>query len=611
MVRSIAHIFFHVAGRHPDRPAFKERGGEDGPVWTYGELARAVKETALGFSTLGVRPGDRVGLFADNSIRWILSDLAVLSLGAADVPRGTDTSPAEVDYLIRHSGARVVILQDRRVLDELAPTLSDIADLQCIVLQEGSFKEGDPRPVLSLDEVRERGRRRLDEGARVEDSISATRGTDTATIVYTSGTTGKPKGVVLTHDNVLHNIRAVPGVVDFRSDDVFLSILPAWHMFERLIEYAAISKACLTIYTTKKTIKRDLVRERPTVLAAVPRVWEILYDEARKRLKEQPAPMRLIATGVLNGSELYRASRRIDPSRNRPTRPWARLFAPVHALGERLVFAKFRGALGGNLKVLVSGGGSLPTHVDRFFDVVGLPLLNGYGLTETAPLVAVRRRDRPTVGTVGLPIPSTLIEVRDPDGRRVSAGQVGVIHVKGPQVMSGYYKDRETTARVLTTDGWFDTGDLGRLHQSGELEITGRAKDTIVLRGGENVEPEPIENALRLSELIDQVIVVGQDRKQLGALIVLDHDALAARLPVGPDGRAVDDEDERRALVRREIDRLLHRARGFKSCEQVRRFTLQDAPFSIESGELTETMKPKRHVILERRGDALAEMFAE
>ena len=243
MVRSIAHIFFHVADRHPDRPAFKERGGDHGRVWTYSDLADAVRETALGFSTLGVGPGDRVGLFADNSIRWILSDLAVLSLGAADVPRGTDTSPAEIDYLIRHSGARVVILQDRRVLDELKPTLADISDLRCIVLQEGSYKEGDPRPVLSLDEVRDRGKKRLLEGADVGEFIAATRGTDTATIVYTSGTTGQPKGVVLTHDNILHNIRAVPGVVDFTSEDVFLSILPAWHMFERLIEYAAISKA--------------------------------------------------------------------------------------------------------------------------------------------------------------------------------------------------------------------------------------------------------------------------------------------------------------------------------------------------------------------------------
>ncbi|MFG0316764.1 MAG: AMP-binding protein, partial [Planctomycetota bacterium JB042] len=253
----------------------------------------------------------------------------------------------------------------------------------------------------------------------------------------------------------------------------------------------------------------------------------------------------------------------------------------------------------------------LPPHVDRFFDVVGLPLLNGYGLTETAPLVSVRRRDRPAIGTVGPAIPGTDVDVRDKDGRSVAAGEVGVLFVKGPQVMPGYYKDRETTARVLTEDGWFDTGDLGRRHANGDIEITGRAKDTIVLRGGENVEPEPIENALRLSDVIDQVIVVGQDRKQLGALIVPDEEVLLQKLPVGPDGAPIDTPDERRKVVRAEVSRLLDRARGFKPFEQVRRFALLDEPFSVESGELTETLKPKRHVILRKRVAALAEMFAE
>ena len=615
MVRSIAHVFFHAAERHPDRPAFKEHGGE-GRIWNYGELAQAVRETALGFSTLGVASGDRVGLFADNSINWIISDLAVLALGAADVPRGTDTSPGEIDYLIRHSGARVVILENRRVLDELSSTLSDIADLRCIVLQEGTFREGDPRTVLSLEEVQERGRSRIAKGASITPFLDQTRGSDTATIVYTSGTTGKPKGVVLTHDNILHNIRAVPAVVEFDPDDIFLSILPAWHMFERLLEYAAISKNCLTIYTSKRTFKQDLLRERPTVLAAVPRVFELLYEEVRRRLSERALLGRLLVNGLIRCGSLYRASCLEDPATRAPINPWGRVFRPFYRLGERLLFQKIRAALGGRLKVLVSGGGSLPWHVDQFFDVVGMPLLNGYGLTETAPLISVRQRQIPRLGTVGPPIPGTLVEVRDTqDGRTLGVGEIGILHVCGPQVMSGYYKDHQATRKVIDGRGYFDTGDLGCVHRSGDIEITGRAKDTIVLRGGENVEPEPIENALRISPLIEQVVVLGQDRKQLAALIVLAEAAVSSMPAHVGSGTSVamdpEDHQELRRQLRAEMDRLLHRARGFKPYEQIRRFHLLSTPFSVGAGELTETLKLRRHIIGEKYGAIIDGMYAK
>ncbi len=612
MVRSIGHVFFHVAERQPERPAFKEFAGA-GRVWTYRELAQAVKETAVGLSSLGIQPGDRVGLFADNSIRWIISDLAVLALGAADVPRGTDTTPGEIDYLVRHSGARVVILENRAALEELAPVLRDVADLRCIVLHEGSYAAGDPRPVLSLDEVRERGRVLIAEGTRFESLLDRVRGDDVATIVYTSGTTGRPKGVVLTHDNVMHNIRAIPAVVEFEVDDVFLSILPAWHMFERLIEYAAISKACLTVYTNKRTFKQDLLRERPTVLAAVPRLYELLYEEARKRLAQGAPLRRAIAQTLIRAGAAWRKFARGDAQGRRWVCAACR---PLHALADRMVGSRFRAALGGRLKFLVSGGGSLPAHIDEFFDVVGLTLLNGYGygLTETAPLVAVRHPRRPALGTVGPPIRETVVEVRDKDGNKVADGEIGVLHVKGPQVMSGYYQDREATRRVLGEDRFFDTGDLGRMRASGEIEITGRAKDTIVLSGGENVEPEPIENQLRLSPLIEQVVVVGQDKKHLGALVVPALDAVRARMPVvagGPEEKIAADDPRVRAMIRREIDRLITREAGFKSHERVPKFALLGEAFSIENGTLTETLKLKRHVVAERHRETIATLFRE
>ncbi len=613
MVRSIGHVFFHVAERQPERPAFKEFAGA-GRTWTYRELAEAVRETAIGLSSLGIQPGDRVGLFADSSIRWIQSDLAVLALGAADVPRGTDSTPGEIDYLMRHSGARVAILENRKSLDELKPALGDIADLRCIVLLEGSYAAGDPRPVLSLDEVRDRGRRLIAEGARLEPHLDRVRGDAIASIVYTSGTTGRPKGVMLTHDNVLHNIRAIPAIVEFQPDDVFLSILPAWHMFERLIEYAAISKGCLTVYTNKRTFKQDLLRERPTVLAAVPRLYELLYEEARRRLTDGAPLRRGVVNTLIRAGQAWRSFARGDARVTGMRRALCAACRPFHLLADRLVGSRFRSALGGRLRFVVSGGGSLPAHIDEFFDFVGLTLLNGYGLTETAPLVAVRHPRKPVLGTVGAPIRDTQVEVRDKDGRALAAGQIGVIHVKGPQVMSGYYQDRDATRRVIGEDRFFDTGDLGRLRPTGELEITGRAKDTIVLSGGENVEPEPIENQLRLSPFVEQVVVVGQDKKHLGALVVPALEAIRQKLPIlaGQNDDALAPDDPRvRDLLRREFDRLLTRAAGFKACERIPRFAVLAHPFSIESGTLTETLKLKRHVIAERHKETIGSLFRE
>lgn len=611
-------MFFHTAATGRRRVAFKERGG-DGKEWTYGAVADAVREIALGFSTLGIGPGDRVGLFADNSIHWILSDLAIQSLGAADVPRGTDTSPAEFDYLIRHSGARVIVLQDRKILDELAPVLSDIADLQCVVLQVGTFKEGDPRPVLSLDEVRARGQERIAEGASLTPILDQVGENDAATIVYTSGTTGKPKGVVLSHANILHIIRSIPDLIAFEPDDVFLSILPAWHVFERLIEYAAIDRGSCTIYTSKRAIKRDLKAECPSVMAAVPRVWELLYEEARRQLTTGNAFRRTFVAGLIKAGTAYRRSQHIDPTLGRPAVRWTRLLKPIHRLGERLIFKPFRAALGGHLRVAVSGGGSLPFHVDQFYDLVGIPILNGYGLTETAPLVSVRRLEAPTLRTSGVPINDTEVEVRDPAGHPLPQGEVGILHIRGPQVMKGYYRDLKSTKAVFDDKGFFDSGDLARVFNNGELEITGRAKDTIVLSGGENVEPEPIENALRMSPLIDQVVIIGQDRKQLGALIVPDMDAIRERMPVAVGaGGASDatatrdfDPDAVRELIKTELLRNVTRERGFRPFELVRRFAVLDEPFSIASQELTETQKLRRHEIAARRTSAIQSIYGD
>ncbi|HEY6000238.1 MAG TPA: AMP-binding protein [bacterium] len=628
MAETVAGMFLEVVGRHGERPAFRHRAGEKLVTYTYAELAERVAALGTSLLALGVHRGDRVGLISDNRPEWIVADLACVSIGAPDVPRGSDTTPKEIEYILGHSGATAAFVEDARRFDRLVEMRERLPGLKLIVVLDPGFGGELPCDVHRLEDLIEKGRvLRAGGDRRLEASRAAIGPEDVATIIYTSGTTGEPKGVMLAHRNLMQNITVLPDHLQITHEDLFISLLPPWHIFERMVEYVAISAGATQFYSSIRTLAADMAREKPTFMASVPRVWEGIYGRVTANIAKEPAAKQRIFRLLLGASRRSVFARKVLQGRDTlftaPSAP-ARLarvlgaaatlaaLAPVHAFAQKK-FAAIRERTGGRLRAAVSGGGALPPYVDEFFAAVGITLLEGYGLTETSPVVAARTFDRQVLGTVGEPIPGTEVRIVDEHGRDLPQGQKGIVLCRGDQVMLGYYRRPEETAKVLSADGWFNTGDLGRLTVRGELALTGRAKETIVLLGGENVEPTPIEEALKESPYISQVMVVGQDRKHLGALVVPGFDAvrewLAARGPAGtPTNEEICGRADVHELVKAEMHRLLTEERGFKYYERIPRVVLLAREFAVGE-EMTQTMKMRRTVITERYAAQIESLF--
>lgn len=570
----------------------RRRAAEPTPI-TFAALLAEVDALASALLDLGIARGDRIALIAENRYEWLLVDQALASIGAIGVPRGVDTSPRELHTILRHSGCRFAFADDDRVAGELLAAAAELPALEQVVVMQPSTTTA----ARSLGELLRSGSRPSRE--RLAQARAAVQPDDLLTIVYTSGTTAEPKGVMLTHANVLSNLRIVTEVLAVTPEDCFLSVLPAWHMYERILDYVAFANGSQLVYTERRKIKEDLLAVRPTVFAAVPRIWEMLHDGVVGQAgKLAGLRGRLLRYGLqlarLAGSGRANLGQRV-----------------LHRLWDPLVLRKVRARLGGRLRLCVSGGGSLPRHVDETLLGLGLPLRNGYGLTETSPVAALRLPHQNDPGHIGPPLPQTEIEARHDDGSACTIGETGVLWIRGPQVMRGYYANPARTAEVLTPDGWFNSGDLGHKDAAGNLWITGRAKDTIVLAGGENVEPEAVEAVLKTSPLIEQAVCVGQDQKALGALLVPQFDALEHAVPRS-EWNANDGELQGarvQALLRAEIDRLLVRENGLRPCERVTSMCVLAEPLTPENGLLTQTLKVRRHVVAQRYADAIAVMF--
>ena len=564
----------------------------------FGELARDVDALAAALLGSNVRRGDRVGVIAENRYEWLLVDQALASLGAVSVPRGVDTTPKELQFLLRHSGCSLAFADDDRVARELLALRGELPALRGVVVMQDRTEVAGAQALGDL----------LREGAAAASAraevLAAARAAvtpdDLLTIVYTSGTTAEPKGVMLSHRNVLTNVAVITDVLHVTAADSFLSVLPAWHMYERIMDYLALATGAQLVYTDRRRIKEDLAGVKPTVFAAVPRIWEMLHDGLVGHAQKLPG---------LKGKLLRRGlslSRAVGSGRANLGQRLA------HAVLDRVVLGKVRATLGGRLRLCVSGGGALPRHVDETMLGLGLPLKNGYGLTETSPVASVRLPHQRTPGHIGPPLPQTQIEARTADGTRCAVGATGVLWIRGPQVMRGYYDNQRRTAEVLTADGWFCSGDLGHVDAAGNVWITGRAKDTIVLAGGENVEPEPVEAVIKTSPFVEQAVVLGQDQKALGALLVPRAERLEQQVPRAQwdvrDGEV--HSREVHALLRRELDRVLVRDNGIRPCDRVAQFRVLAEPMTPENGLLTQTLKVRRHVVVERFAPLLAAMFA-
>jgi long-chain acyl-CoA synthetase len=604
--RTVPAHFARAVQTHGDKPILQDRDGTVG-LRTLVDRAASLAE---GLRRAGVRPGDRVGFAADNSRRWILTDLAIQGAGAISVPRGTDTPVDELAQLFRHAKVSLVLAHDA----EFAARLEGVRDR---VPTMGEVVTLDPAgaPGRTVDGLLAEGRG----GPSWAECAARSDPDQVATIIYTSGTTGRPKGVVLTQGNFGHQLEVIPEALGIGlPEEVFLSILPPWHIFERTVEYVALTCGARLVYTDRRRFREDFARYEPTFVPSVPRIWETVYGGVRKAVEEGPAVRRaLFRAGYALVSSRARAWDRARGHVLRVRRPRgaavlgealaragslvaAGLVLPLDRLAHRVVFGRIRKVVGRRLRGAVSGGGLMPPHIDRFFRDIEIPILVGYGLTETSPVLTVRRPERNVVGTIGTAVREVELEVRDPaTGARLAPGETGVVFTRGPQVMRGYHEDEELTRRAIGPDGWFDTGDLGYLTEEGDLVFRGRAKETIVLSGGENVEPGRVETEILACPLVEQVIVVGQDRKTLAALLVPEPAAAAKALGLAeaPSRAALAGRGDLLEMLRREA---IDRTSGLKPEERVARIALLPEALDVSNGCLTPTLKPRRHVIVER-----------
>ena len=572
--------------------------------FNFGELAERIATAAAAFRRHGVNDGDVVALFAENSPRWLVADQGLMRAGAADAVRGASAPVEELRYILSDCRATALVVQNADVWRRLALPPEQRAQLRFVLQLEGEPAEG----AMGWEAF-------LASGAGL-DPVGPAGGRDAvATVLYTSGTTGQPKGVPLTHANLLHQMSSLACVAYPEPGAPVLSVLPIWHAYERSASYFFLSCGCTQTYTTIKQLKKDLPRVRPIAMATVPRLWEAVQAGFEDVLKTfPPSRQRLLRAALANSAAQRKAVRTARNLLLEPVSGAGRLRAcgcaalrwPLHALASTLIWPKLRRQLsGGQLAYPISGGGAIAPHIDAFFEAVGIELLVGYGLTETSPVVSCRRPWRNIRGSSGLPMPQTEFRIVDPDnGQPLGFRQRGRVMVRGPQVMAGYLGKPEASAKVLDAAGWFDTGDLGMLLPDGSVALTGRAKDTIVLSSGENIEPGPLEEALVASPLIEQVMLVGQDERQLGGLIVPRAEAIVAwaaeaGVSVAQDLGGQPGDPALLRLLMRECNRLLKQRSGSRGDERLAGVVLVD-PFSIENGLLTQTLKQRRDRITSR-----------
>ncbi|WP_320664992.1 AMP-binding protein [Prochlorococcus sp. MIT 1223] len=591
--------------------------------FNYSELSDLISAAAAGISSFGIGNGDVVAIFSENSPRWLVIDQGIMRVNAIDAVRGASAPIEELRYILEDSKAIGLVIQSADLLHKLELSEEEQRRFKFVLQLEGEATSC----ATSWEDFLQKGlNKSLNTSTNQIANQILVENTDTAiaTILYTSGTTGKPKGVPLSHANLLHQIRSLACVADPSPGAPVLSVLPIWHSYERSAEYYFFSCACSQSYTTIKKLKFDLPRVRPIVMATVPRLWEAIkigFDDA---VKLMPANKQKLIKAALKNSSAYKVALR--KTRNLLIYKVSLLKRfqavlevvfrfPLHKISALFLWPKVLNQLcGGRLLFPISGGGAIAPHVDLFFESIGLELLVGYGLTETSPVVSCRRPWRNIRGSAGLPLPETEFRIIDQETKVLkNLYEKGLVLVKGPQVMKGYLRRPQETQKVLDAEGWFNTGDLGMLLSDGSLVLTGRCKDTIVLSNGENIEPGPLEECLVASPLIEQVMMVGQDERQLGLLVVPNNEMVlnwAKKNGLFTSGNLLGSSGnkELRTLFRSEINRILSARVGSRSEERVFGVGFVE-PFTIENGLLTQTLKQRRDKIYERDESVISMIY--
>ena len=558
---------------------------------THDELFRRVQHTSIGLLELGLKPGDRVAILAHNCPEWAIVDFACLTACLADVPLYPTLPAQQAGYVLRDSGARVVFVEDAEQLAKVQEVRGELPDLQHVIAFDASLAgEG----VTTLTQLIREGAAAEGKHPDWQAKARAVTPDTLATLIYTSGTTGNPKGVMLTHGNFASNVAAALKVIQVGPDDSCLSLLPLSHSFERMGGHYTMFQAGVTISYAEsiELVAANMGEVRPTVMLAVPRLYEKIYARVLENA---------VAGGGLKRKIFFWAKKNAEAWADKVLagEPVPGGLALKKRIADKLVFSKLQARTGGHLRFFVSGGAPLSAEIAKFFFAAGLPILEGYGLTETSPLITLNPLERPQVGSVGPVVPG--VEVR--------VAEDGEILCRGPNVMLGYFNNESATREVIDAGGWFHTGDIGELDAKGYLRITDRKKDIIVTAGGKNIAPQPIENLVKTNKFVLNVVMLGDRQKFPIMLVVPNFESVAAwarERGMPDDTDALMQHPDARAKIEREVMGAL---RSLASYETPKKFVLIRDDFTVEGGELTPTLKVKRRVVEKKYAKEIAAAY--
>jgi long-chain acyl-CoA synthetase len=593
---TIPEMFRKVTEKFADDPKpvlmYKTQGKYQGI--SYRELYAKVDQFAFGLASIGVRSGDMVSIISENRPEWVIADQAIVALAAVNVPIYPTMTAKQNEYIFKDAGIKFVIVSNQFQLQKVLKVLPEVKTIEKIIIMAEKASVSDPS-VLTFGSILEMGEKyKREDPDHINASLATIKPQDLLTLIYTSGTTGNPKGVMLTHENLCSNIKASADVILLKPTDVLLSFLPLSHSFERMAGYyTAMACGCTIAYAESvETVRDNMLEVRPTVLTTVPRLFERIHSRIMKQVDAGPASKKKIFLWALGVGREYAAQKkqnRISP-----------VLKMKHALADKLVFSKLRERTGGRMRFFVSGGAALPREFGEFFESAGMTIIEGYGLTETSPVVSANRLDNYRFGAVGQPIPGVEVKIAS-DGEILS---------RGPNTMKGYWKLPAETAEMIDSEGWLHTGDIGHVDAEGFLHITDRKKHLFVSSGGKNIAPQPIENLFLGSKYIEQFMLIGDRRMFLTALIVPDFDALREFA----DARNIPYTDNADLVKHPEVNQLIETDIGdiqkdLANYERVRKFTLLERQFSIEDGELTPKLSVRRKVVEEKYRELIEGMY--
>ena len=582
---TVSQMFDYITNKHSSKKLYFYKKADEWYGISGSEVRSTVKDIAFALRSLDIEKGSNVAIMSTNSPRWAMSDYGIICSGAATVAVYPTLISSQVEFIINDSNSKLIFVQNQEQMQKINEIWKNCPQLTHVVLMDDSNIEKNDKIINFMDFLDIGTQYEQESKSTLEELVAKPKPEDLLTLIYTSGTTGNPKGVMLTHKNLISNIEGILKHVTFETDEKFLSFLPLSHSFERMCgHFSGFSIGAQTYYAESiDTVPDNLQEVKPTVLISVPRLYEKMYAKIKAGLKTAPEIRQKIfawAIGVGKESTQYRLSNKSLPL----------MLSLKHAIANKLVYSKVKERVGGKLRFFVSGGAPLSKEIAEFFAAADFTIIEGYGLSETSPILTANSQGNIKFGSVGKPLFNVDIKIADD----------GEILAKGPNIMIGYFNNKEATSKAIDSEGWFHTGDIGHIDSDGYLFITDRKKDILVTSAGKNVAPAPLENALLTSVYIEQAVVIGDKRNFISALIVPSLESVQNKLT--SNGKNISSSDimsdhpDVKALIQSEIDTVMA---NFSNYEKVKEFSILPRLFTIEDGELTPKLSVKRKIVLD------------